>query len=46
MIKLGKESIRLNAQASNKTEAIRTVGSLLVDSGNMKAGYIESMLLR
>ena len=46
MIKLGKESIRLNAQASNKTEAIRIVGSLLVDSGNMKAGYIESMLLR
>ena len=46
MIKLGKESIRLNAQASNKTEAIRIVGSLLVDSGNMKPRYIESMLLR
>ncbi len=46
MIKLGKESIRLNAQARDKTEAIRLVGSLLVDSGNMKPGYIDSMLLR
>jgi phosphoenolpyruvate-protein phosphotransferase len=46
MIKLGKESIRLHAQARDKTEAIRLVGSLLVDGGNMKPGYIDSMLLR
>lgn len=46
MIKLGRENIRLAAQARDKTEAIRLAGSLLVDSGNMRAGYIDSMLLR
>ncbi|MGB0129250.1 MAG: HPr family phosphocarrier protein, partial [Rhodocyclaceae bacterium] len=46
MITLGKESIRLNAQARDKTEAIRLAASLLVDNGNMRPGYIESMLLR
>ncbi len=46
MIKLGKESIRLNAQARDKSEAIRLAGGVLVDNGNMKPGYIESMLLR
>jgi multiphosphoryl transfer protein len=46
MITLGKESIRLNAQARDKTEAIRLAAGLLVDNGNMQPGYIESMLLR
>jgi phosphotransferase system HPr (HPr) family protein len=46
MIKLGRETICLDAQARDKTEAIRIAGSLLVDSGNMRAGYIDSMLLR
>ena len=46
MIRLGKESIRLNAQAHDKTEAIRLAGALLVDNGNMKPGYVDSMLLR
>lgn len=46
MIQLGKQSIRLNAQASDKAQAIATVGQLLVDNGNMQAGYIESMLQR
>src|SRR5512143_2762598 len=46
MINLGKESIRLNAHARDKTEAIRLAASLLVDNGNMKPGYVESMLLR
>ena len=46
MIKLTRETIRLNAQARDKTEAIRIAGSLLVDSGNMQSGYIDSMLLR
>ena len=46
MIRLGKESIRLNAQARDKAEAIRLAGSVLVDNGNMQPGYIDSMLLR
>jgi phosphocarrier protein FPr len=46
MIKLTQETIRLNAQARDKTEAIRIAGSMLVDSGNMQSGYIDSMLLR
>jgi phosphocarrier protein FPr len=46
MIKLGQETIRLDAQALDKTEAIRIAGSLLVDSGNMQSGYVDSMLLR
>ena len=46
MIKLTQATIRLNAQARDKTEAIRIAGSLLVDSGNMQSGYVDSMLLR
>jgi phosphoenolpyruvate-protein phosphotransferase len=46
MINLGKESIRLDARARDKTEAIRLAASLLVDNGNMQPGYVESMLLR
>jgi phosphocarrier protein FPr len=46
MIRLDKESIRLNAQARDKAEAIRLAGGVLVDNGNMKPGYIDSMLLR
>ena len=46
MIKLSQANIRLNAQARDKTEAIRIAGSLLVDSGNMQSGYVDSMLLR
>lgn len=46
MIKLTQGTIRLNVQALDKTEAIRIAGSLLVDSGNMQSGYIDSMLLR
>ena len=46
MIKLTQATIRLNAQARDKTEAIRIAGSLLVDNGNMQSGYIDSMLLR
>ena len=46
MIKLTHGTIRLNAQARDKTEAIRIAGSLLVDCGNMQSGYIDSMLLR
>lgn len=46
MIKLTPATVRLAAQARDKTEAIRIAGSLLVDSGNMQSGYIDSMLLR
>lgn len=46
MINLRQETIRLKAQARDKTEAIRIAGNLLVDSGNMQSGYIDSMLLR
>jgi phosphocarrier protein FPr len=46
MIKLTPATVRLAAQARDKTEAIRISGSLLVDSGNMQSGYIDSMLLR
>jgi phosphocarrier protein FPr len=46
MIKLPPATVRLAAQARDKTEAIRIAGSLLVDSGNMQSGYIDSMLLR
>lgn len=46
MIKLTQATIRLDAQARDKTEAIRIAGSLLVDSGNMKPDYVDSMLLR
>ena len=46
MIHLTQGNIRLNAQARDKSEAIRIGGSLLVDSGNMQPGYVDSMLLR
>ena len=46
MIDLTRETVRLAAQARDKTEAIRTAGSLLVASGNMQPAYIDSMLSR
>jgi multiphosphoryl transfer protein len=46
MIRLGTDHIQLNANVSNKTEAIRQTGTLLVNSGNMQPPYIESMLAR
>ncbi|MGF1642046.1 MAG: phosphoenolpyruvate--protein phosphotransferase [Thiotrichales bacterium] len=46
MLKLTPATVRLAAQARDKTEAIRIAGSLLVDSGNMQSGYVDSMLLR
>ena len=38
--------VRLNARASNKTEAVRLAGQLLVDAGYIAPGYVESMLKR
>jgi phosphocarrier protein FPr len=46
MMKLEANNIQLHARADSKTDAIRQVGNLLVDSGNIKSGYIDSMLGR
>src|SRR2546422_2223798 len=46
MITIDKRQIRLQSRAANKEEAIRQVGQLLVDSENIEAGYIASMLGR
>jgi len=46
MITIDKRQIRLQSRAANKEEAIRQVGQLLVDSENIDAGYIASMLGR
>jgi phosphocarrier protein FPr len=40
------DCVRLNAQASSKTEAVRLAGQLLVDAGYIAPGYVESMLKR
>ena len=46
MIKLSPQNIRLGVRAANKEEAIRAAGQVLVDSGHIAPGYIESMLGR
>lgn len=38
--------VKLNAQANNKTEAVRLAGQLLVDAGYIAPGYVDSMLKR
>ncbi|OQW87969.1 MAG: phosphoenolpyruvate--protein phosphotransferase [Rhodoferax ferrireducens] len=38
--------IKLNARASNKTEAVRLAGQLLVDAGYIAPAYVDSMLKR
>ncbi|WP_373237083.1 phosphoenolpyruvate--protein phosphotransferase [Cohaesibacter celericrescens] len=44
---LFKESaIEVGAQAENKADAIRKVGALLVKSGNIEPGYVDSMMAR
>lgn len=43
---LALERIQLQATALDKTDAIRQAGQLLVDSGCVKAGYVEGMLAR
>jgi phosphocarrier protein FPr len=46
MITLNERLIRLQARPANKQEAIRQAGQLLVDNGNIEAGYVTSMLSR
>ena len=46
MITLTPQDIRLHVPARNKEEAIRAAGQVLVDTGTIAPGYIESMLGR
>ena len=46
MMKLEGSNIQLHVRTDSKTDAIRQVGKLLVDSGHIKSGYIGSMLGR
>ena len=46
MMKLEGSNVQLHALADSKTDAIRKVCKLLVDSGHIKPGYIDSMLGR
>ncbi|MCH4008727.1 PTS sugar transporter subunit IIA [Companilactobacillus sp.] len=43
---LDKNLIKLNQQAKTKEDAIKQAGQLLVDNGNVQAGYIDSMIDR
>lgn len=46
MLALTTGQVSLNAHPANKQEAIRQVGQLLVQNGNIEAGYIDSMFGR
>jgi multiphosphoryl transfer protein len=46
MIQLAQSQIQLNGQPADKEAAIRQVGQLLVDNGNILPGYVNSMLGR
>jgi phosphoenolpyruvate-protein phosphotransferase len=46
MLELEQNNVQLNARVPNKEKAIRTVGSLLVDSQYIQPGYVDSMLAR
>jgi len=43
---LNQENIILNQQYSDKTEAIKSTGQILVDKGYVEPAYIEAMLQR
>ncbi|MBE9139556.1 phosphoenolpyruvate--protein phosphotransferase [Nodosilinea sp. LEGE 07088] len=46
MINLTPGNVRLKAIARNREEAIRQAGELLVASGHIQPGYVDSMLAR
>jgi phosphotransferase system HPr (HPr) family protein len=46
MMKLESSNVQLRAVVASKSEAIRQVGKLLVDSRHIEPGYIDSMLGR
>jgi phosphoenolpyruvate-protein phosphotransferase len=46
MFELNLNQVSLNSSPSNKEEAIRLAGQVLVQTGNIQPGYIDSMLGR
>jgi multiphosphoryl transfer protein len=46
MISLDSSTVRLGARATDKTDAIRQVGRILVDAGYIEPGYVDSLLAR
>ncbi|MFD2113677.1 phosphoenolpyruvate--protein phosphotransferase [Thiorhodococcus fuscus] len=46
MLSLDASAVRLGASAANKTDAIRQVGQILIDSGYIEPGYVDSLLAR
>jgi phosphoenolpyruvate-protein phosphotransferase len=46
MLALDSRAVRIGGTPSDKAEAIRQVGDLLVSAGNIEPGYITSMLAR
>ncbi len=46
MLNLGINSIKIGASATNKADAIRQVGNLLVSAGQMQPEYVNSMMER
>lgn len=46
MTVLSREKIKINVNVSDKYEAIRVVGQMLVDAGHVPADYIEYMIKR
>jgi mannitol/fructose-specific phosphotransferase system IIA component len=38
--------VRLNAQATDKEDAIKQAGALLIENGRVTAGYVDGMLTR
>lgn len=46
MVQLGIDNIKLGATVKDKSDAIHQVGKLLVASGHMQAGYVDSMVAR
>jgi mannitol/fructose-specific phosphotransferase system IIA component len=46
MMKLEGSNVKLHVRADRKTDAIRKVGKLLVESGHIESAYIDSMLGR
>lgn len=43
---LSREKVKLNVKVSDKTEAIRLAGQLLVDAGHVPQTYVDKMIER
>jgi len=46
VVALDVSAVRIGGTPSDKSQAIRQVGEILVGSGNIEPGYVESMLAR